>query len=280
MRFFIALAFLSFIIPTVAQTQPNEARLGRFSYANASTTDPTYSTFVIPLDQQKGVQLNPTTTAPWVDGQPGQYYPWFFKIGSFTRYLMAPSGTNTVSYTYAFKNPVSAFGSTANGTPLYICKSYRFGFYAGGQNDNNDLPAEASIQIYSKAAFNIPTTTGQTPIKIEPIDLAHWKDVAAGSSTTAWKSFGDNGYQKTIVTSVNGINILETTIQFALASSTDLSWGTRLKAPLLITHRALEGAQNYYFVVNYTGVTQVGTKTAWMAVTNAASPDTTGTDIP
>ncbi|HEY9154613.1 MAG TPA: DUF6531 domain-containing protein, partial [Opitutaceae bacterium] len=279
MRFLTALALFIGILPCVAQTQPDTARLGRFSFSNPSTTDPSYSTFVIPLDQQKGVQLDPNTTVPWTTGQSLDYYPWFFKMASFTRYLMAPSGANTVSYTYTFRNPIAAFGSTAGGTPLYIGKSYRFGFYAGGQNANNDLPAEASIQIYSKASFS-DTATGQTPLKIEPIDLAHWKDAAAGSATTAWKTFGDNGYQKTFITAVNGVNVLETTVQFALASSTDSAWGTKLKAPLLITHRALEGAQDYYFVVNYTGVTQVGTKVAWMAVTNASSPDNSGTDIP
>jgi RHS repeat-associated protein len=280
MRLLSAIAFFfAGILPGFALTQPDTARVGRFSFSDSSTTDPTYSAFVIPLDQQKGVQLSPTTTAPWVSGQSWDYYPWFFKVASYNRYLAAPSGENSVSYNYAFLNPISAFGSTAGGTPLYIGKSYRFGFYAGSQNDSNDLPAEASIQIYSKDSFS-NTANGQTPVKVEPFDLAHWKDAAAGGVVTDWKVFGDNGFQRTFVTTVNGVNVLETTVQLAYANSTDSAWGTKFNAPLLITHRALEGAQNYYFVVNYKGVTQVGTKVAWMAVSDTSLPDASAADIP
>lgn len=262
---FVAALVCTSALPAAAQTSPITARGGRFAFG--TSTDASYTTFVIPLDQQKGVQLDPMGFAPWSDGQPEDYYPWFFKIGTNTRYLLSTTGTGTPTWPTAVKWPMAAFGGEAGGSPMYVNQAYRFALYVGGQPNYADVPNQAILDVYAKADFG----PGQHPAKTtHTFLLPH----ALSSSLAAdWKQFGDNGFQKTFITAVNGVNVMETVVQFAMSLGPNESWGARYSAPLLITHRALPGAENYYFRFSCTGGVLVDGTPTWMAVSDPADKD-------
>lgn len=213
--------------------------------------------YVVPLDFQKGRQL-PITQSATVDPAPDY---WLRDISLPVSYLhQAGKG-----YTQQVQNPIAAFGSTFACPSLYIGKPYRFAFYPGAQF------AAAGIANTQDIIIHVIALTGTTAPEVlnNIIDLPSWKD------TSDWKTYGDQGFQKTIITRVNGVDMLETTIQIVLSANTDETWGALYQAPLLITHRALApAAATYGFIVNAHGLVVENGIAKYMAISSGSGTST------
>jgi len=97
------------------------AQTGRFSRGTGN--DPTYHSFVIPLDAELGTTNTPllTTTLAAMGGLSRLYHVDATNTGS-SAFI-----TNRI----AFTNAVAAFGQKYAGSPLYLGQTYHFGVYAG-----------------------------------------------------------------------------------------------------------------------------------------------------
>ncbi|WP_038172850.1 transglutaminase domain-containing protein, partial [Verrucomicrobium sp. BvORR106] len=222
------------------------------------------------------MQLSPTGIAPWASGLDYNAYPWFFKITGQSSFLLQ-NNSGTVTYPLEVQNPIAGFGSEAGGTPLYIGQSSRFALHTGGQSAATDVPDEMSIRVYRRSDF--AQQGNVVPVQVQALDIPHWKSASATNSAAEWKQFGDNGFQKTFVTTVSGVQVLETTVQLALEAGPDGMFGAGYSAPFIITHRALPGAENYYFSVAAVGNTMVGSNAHWLAVSDPAQAGTSGTFV-
>lgn len=203
-------------------------------------------------------------------------YPWFFKIAGQSSFLIQ-NNSGTVTYPLEVQNPIAGFGSESGGTPLYIGQSSRFALHTGGQSAATDVPDEMSIRVYRRSDF--AQQGNVVPVQVQALDIPHWKGASATNSAAEWKQFGDNGFQKTFVTTVGGVQVLETTVQLALEAGPDGMFGAGYSAPFIITHRALPGAEEYYFSVAAVGNTMVGSNAHWLAVSDPAQPGTSGTFV-
>jgi RHS repeat-associated protein len=204
-----------------AQTATN-ARSGRFSRGTGS--DPTYHSFVIPVDFQKGVSI-PLMGFEIVGSN---YFPY----NTWRGVLKHLNATNTGS-PLTFENQIVAFGSRAGGSPLYFNRSYTFGIYAGGTSPDQD--SALRIAVYDLNYTNV----GLINIPIPKL-----------SNTNDWNSYVTNGYTKTI-TAFN----LTTVLHFNPAVQT---WGARYAGQLHLTHIATPGPTNYIYQVELGGSTDLG----------------------
>jgi hypothetical protein len=146
-------------------------------YFRGKGTEPSYHSFIVPLDAQKGVLLtnvggNLTTLFP---GNPWTttYYHY-----DATR----PLGASNVNQRIQFNGPVVAFGSRVGGTPLYVGENHSLGAYAGLCQATNIN--QIVIKAYNRTGF---TLAGTLNIYIPQ----EWE-------TDAWKAFSTNGYSKTV----------------------------------------------------------------------------------
>ena len=104
--------------------------------------DPTYTSFVIPLNQQTGFRLDDLGNN---SENFGGSFPWFTRLQNDVAHafeLVAStngSGVSTNYYGYAtnFNNPIAAFGATAGQSPLYVNQQFKFGVYCGAQYETH-----------------------------------------------------------------------------------------------------------------------------------------------
>lgn len=190
------------------------ARSARFRRGHGVTVD--FYSFVIPLDGQKGVKLNPA----------GGNVDILFKTNCWSK-LLGHYNRENPSIPLSFKNPIAGFGSRVGGTPLYFGQDYNFGIYGG-----DPAPKYTNaivIEVYDKTMLTNVATVYLT--------------VPTPSQTNDWANFLTNGYTRT--TNVYG---LTTTLSFI---SSLVLWGTDSNGCYHLTHRATES--NYLYVVGIRG---------------------------
>src|SRR6266511_4336221 len=206
-----------------ALAQTDLVRTGRFT--RGTGTNANYYSFVIPLDEQKGLAC--TTTG----GLATSLYPWNVSGGTLYHY----NATNPASY-IPFVNPVASFGSRAGGSPLYIGQQYRCGIYSG------------QISPYFADSLVLQTFS---------ISGTNWTYVGAvalplpnPSNTNEWNTYLTNGYVRVITT-----NGLTTIITF---DQTYQDWGTTFQGTINLTHVADASATNKVYQIELAGLTDKG----------------------
>jgi RHS repeat-associated protein len=268
---------------------------------NTPTTDPSFDTFVIALNQIQGTALASTGNSGFTTGS----LPWFLSTSNPVAYhismqnnvpVSTPGGTldeqlGTYPASEQFQNPIVAFGAAAGGTntSLYTNQSYAFGFGSGGQTTYN-MP-DLRIKVYAKSAFT-PGTTNVAPVATFNFTLPR-------QGTAAWTTFAQGGYKMTLPALTSGSTTypLVTSFQyqpplFAGGAATTVPGGfgtspSEGSSPFILTHTDTSpGVPAYYYEIDYEGVSQVETITVsgnnvnelqepeWMAM---ASPSTSGT---
>jgi RHS repeat-associated protein len=187
--------------------------------------DPTYTSFIISLNQQTGFRLDDLGSN---SENFGGSFPWFTRLQNDVRTHLSlvvstnGSGVSTNYYGYVtnFNNPIAAFGATAGQSPLYVNEQFKFGVYCGAQyettnSSGTNFATPLRILVYNLTSF----TNGQTNL-VAPIAtnyLAIPRRTIANDSTN-WLRFATNGFSLTIET-----NGLRTTIQ--LVTGSDGAWG-------------------------------------------------------
>jgi len=145
--------------------------------------------FVIPLDFQKGVELDDMgdNAAKFPDDT-----PWFIQVPREQRYHfgLVDSGNGLVPDYEAtpFENPIVAFGSGAGGTHLYTDRTYRFGVNAGPMIQiGNENPHAYKIWI---------TAYRKSDLAQMPTDyiVLPRRNATATAEKAKWDSYVNNGY--------------------------------------------------------------------------------------
>jgi RHS repeat-associated protein len=221
-------AFHSIVIAVDAQT--NAARSERF--IRGSGTDPTFQSFVIPLDFQKGVQLDN------IGGFITNLYavnPWFLNYYHYD--ATNPASATNLSLRIPFRNPIAAFGERLGGSPLYINQPYEFGLYAGYPGDQF-YPNSVHIWVYARSNSALMTNVD---ISIPDVfDTGQFPLIVDESFTTT-------------------VTLTNYALQTILSSHPFQRWGTFLPEPVILRHTALSSvATNFFYVVEYAGYTDFG----------------------
>ncbi|MBS0631903.1 MAG: hypothetical protein JSS11_08320 [Verrucomicrobia bacterium] len=222
------------------------ARDGVFS--RGAGTDPQYHTMVVPLDFQKGVQLDLLGNSDATFGAATELdRPWFVRIDREVRYQVVMDGAGKPTWKnktidelranpqgLPYENVVASFGSAGGGTPLLTGQHYRFGLYAGYAyaNENNTL----MVDIYRKSDFATPGN--KTYIARKYIHIP-----SPGDSGSAWDDFARNGYMMSLDFAEDNHH-LKTTIRYAEGSGLPLGTpsytGTYVipPGPLIFDHQS------------------------------------------
>lgn len=234
---------------------------------------PPYCTIVVPLDLEQGVALNAAGNDQYcfTNSQ-----PWFLSTSNQTLYLPLGSSGGTNLARYPIANPMVAFGSQGNGSPLYVNQPYRFGVYAGGMDEGTGSATNViRISVYDAAKFTNGVTTNMVPTNTFTISLPR-RTIATDSN--AWVSFMTNGASTTFTT-----NGLTTTVEF-------LDSGDPANKPFglaffpsnginpVMTNYDLTGYKlthtasttNYFYRIEVLGKVQVATNILAPMATNAA----------
>ncbi|MFA6175236.1 MAG: RHS repeat-associated core domain-containing protein [Phycisphaerae bacterium] len=239
--------------------------------------DPTFQSYVIALDDQKGFQPDPmgNNASAFPSG-----LPWFMRVAKYTAYHLANTG-GTIAYNIPFENPLVAFGSQGGGSPLYTNQSYSFGVGTGGQLFADSTLGDVRIEIYQKSDFS-----GGDETNVEPVEgktrMVHLPRIG----TSEWDTFAQHGYvhEERITDVINGKTVdLVTTIQYVAAGVPSSQWGQDpllyanfRGAPLLITHKS--SSTDFVYKVSFIGRTvDSGDVAHWLAAENPTYPDYTGT---
>src|ERR1041385_1483123 len=207
---------------SVAQGQiSTNARSGRFTRGTGS--NPTYQSFVIPLDLEKGVQLDAT------NGNADVLFPGntWTNVDYHYNATNAASSTN-LSLRLRFTKPLAAFGNRVGGSPLYLNQDYHFAAQ-GGENGYTQF-ASFKIKAHSRTNFALLETTNVTIPR-------EWQ-------TNEWRQYLTNGYATKA--SFRG---LETSFSRLGVSR----WGTDTIDSYVLTHRATPTAPNYVFLIEVLG---------------------------
>jgi RHS repeat-associated protein len=231
-----------------ARPEPSMVRFHR-----GSRTDLSYNSFVLPLDLQKGVQLNDVGVEQYCYSSA----PWSLKTFKTLReHAWERVGATTNLTRFSIENPVVAFGSESGGSPLYTGQPYRFGVYAGAFNENSGQTNMIRVQVYNRASF----TGGATGIKAANTFTISLPRRSISADNTAWSNFVTNGNR--LVVETNG---LRTVIEFADAPDAYHNWGVSMPFGAManvvgggyrITHTAT--STDFYYVVEVLGSAQVG----------------------
>lgn len=229
-----------------------------------------YSSFVLPLDLEKGVRLNNTGNDAYGSGS-GQ--PWFFNVQKTTRQHAWQITTSTNLSRFPVDNPIVAFGESAGGSPLYLNQPYRFGLFGGAYNENLSQTNIIRILVYSRSAL-ASGATNVAPTNTIYISLPR-RDIAADA--TAWSNYVTNGNRVVVST-----NDLLTSVEFNngqnnyasdILAAWNLGWIYAIPTKVTIdglrlTHMA--ASTNYCYIVEALGQCEVGANVfAPMAVTNS-----------
>jgi YD repeat-containing protein len=214
--------------------QPNPGAISE-RFIRGSDFDPTYWSFVIPVDLEKGVFLK----------EIGGITTNLFSPSPWTNTLFHYNATNTGSR-IAIQNPIAAFGSRVGGSPLYYGQSYRFGIYAGDPSpaytNANSYTNALRINVYQQGSMAF---VGTTTI---PIPNPAW--------TNDWTAYLTNGFTKTV--SNFGLTTILSFDQNG-QDSWDVPTGANDLAYHLI-HTASQTATNYVYEVELAG----GVSSGWM----------------
>lgn len=238
------------VVPPVTTADSNR-------YFRGIGTDPTYRSYVVAVDFQKGVLLNPMGTVQYPSGS----LPWFLRIAKTTSYQIGVSGSS-VAYPTPFENPVVAFGAEGGGSPLYAGQSYSFGVGSGSQYLASPQANDFLLSVYQKNALS----GGQT--NVAPTALGGSAITLPRPGTAAWTTFAENGYVQTQTINDGGGNLLfRVSIQYAAGETNTDQWGQSGVAPLLVT--VTSNTTDYYLKVSYKGIASVNSLSYWMAVDDA-----------
>ncbi|MDB6021366.1 MAG: hypothetical protein JWQ04_1223 [Pedosphaera sp.] len=224
-------------VPTNSFGLAANARTGRF--LRGSGTIPSYWSFVIPVDLEKGVPLD--------------------NIGGVATNLFSPNPwTNTLSHynatnsgRFSFQNPIASFGSRVGGSPLYYGQPYTFGVYAGdpaptAYTNANAYTNAIRIQVYQQGTMAF---VGTTVIGIPN-----------PASSTEWAAFITNGYTKAVTNF--GLTTILTFDQPGLVTWDTFPGVSGNDFAYHLIHTASQGATNYVYMVELAG----GIASGWMVV--------------
>ena len=259
--------------------------LANTRFQRGASYDPTYTSFIIPLNQQTGFRLDDLGNN---SENFGGSWPWFTRLQNDVRsHLSLVSSTNvsglsTNYYNYItnFNNPIAAFGATAGGSPLYFNQQYKFGMYCGfqyetneptggqhGSNPTNTFVSPLRILVYNLSSFVAGQTNAIAPIATNYITIPR-RTISGDQS--AWLQFATNGFSLT--TNANG---LQTTVQ--LVTESGGAWGVvprftnAQSGTWLITHEATSNLGHGY-VVEGVGVVPLSTNLYPMVTNSAGVP--------
>jgi RHS repeat-associated protein len=258
-------------VPTLSFTPTPVSQWGEFIRGDLDDLD--YCTIVVPIDLEQGVPLNATGN--------NQYSftnskPWFLSTSNQTLLLAEALLTGTNLVTYPVANPMVAFGSQGNGSPLFVNTPYRFGVYAGGMDESTGAATNViQISVYDATKFTNGVTTNMAPTNVYTITLPQ-RTVAAESN--AWVSFMTNGASTTfasngLTTTVSfldngdpnnkpfGLTLFSTNNETAQTTNFDLVGYT-------LTHTA--SGTNFFYKIAVLGKVQVATNKLAPMATNSA----------
>lgn len=239
----------------IAQTNPL-AENKRFIRVPAN--DPQYQSFVIPLDGQKGIALDPLgDNAAKFSGS----LPWFQSIAKEQRRHLTQNPSP--GFNELFENPIVAFGSLGGGTPLYTGQAYSFGIYGGNRAEGTNLETsdqnslyygEVYISVYSKASF----TQGAT--NVPPLQTLRIRAPRKGSA--AWNDFITKGYQIEIPPVLAGLEIFLKLVESPTDPFNEM-WGVQYTSPMILTVKS--ASSDYFFLVETLGLFKSGPE--WFSTT-------------
>jgi RHS repeat-associated protein len=237
----LSMKFLSFFLAVAATSSQLNAQTNPFAetkkFSRGGGTEPTYKSFVVPLDGQAGIELDANGDTP----SKFSSLPWAHRISESIYKQLTISG-NSAAYV-SQTNPVVAFGSAVGGSSLYTGRPYRFGTYAGSRSQGApyNQPVSFVIYAYRKSDF----AGAANPVLA--VDAQTISPPSELSDAAAWKAFADAGFRFT-APSFRG---LSTTIEYVEGAFQQEQWGTSGKSPYIVTHTA--GDPNYYFEVRCLG---------------------------
>jgi hypothetical protein len=211
--------------PAFAQLSTN-ARTGRFSRGRGE--NPTYHSFLIPLDSQKGIALDD------IGGNATNIFPQPYWAGwDFYHYNATnPASSSNLEARVHFENPIAAFGERVGGTPLYLGQRYHWGVYAG-LNDSAHLLSWFDVRIY------VWSRLSNHWVAVLEMNIPDYNE-----ETNAWFQFGSNGY----TASVSGYGLRTTAYRVP-----NEAWGVERRRSYIFTHEASSNATNYIFEVDVLG---------------------------
>ena len=245
-------------------------------FTRVPVNEPSYQSFVIPLDSQKGIELDAMgDNSSKFGGATGANLPWFQRIAKDLRNHVVVSGTSA-NYTSQFENPLVAFGSLGGGTPLYTGQFYNFGIYGGSRAEGTPLettdpanPAyyDSYIWVYAKSSFG-PTATAVAPVAAIPIRFPR-------RGTAEWKNYITNGYQVEMPPNPNlaGTEILVKLVEdINPATVTDEAWGTAMFSPIILSIKT--DSPNILFVYEHLGYLKNTVTNQWFPTTAVVNGST------
>lgn len=225
-------------VPTGRYVLAAEARGGRFT--RGAGADPLLTSFVIPLEFQRGVPLDP------VGGNADALFPGHDWTTDFFHYdATRPAGLTPPAQRLRVRNPLVAFGGRVGGSPLYCGQAYSFLAYAGECVD----PALDLIQIRAL------DPTHRTVLSTQLIRVPRPADAGA------WSAFQSAGY-----TQRSQAGGLTTVLAFDHGSLAALSAGG--PGAFHLTHSAGADAAGLLFEISVTG--RVGA--SWMVIGGTGAP--------
>ncbi len=192
-------------------------------YIRGTGTSPTYHSFVIPLDFQKGVKLDD------VGGNATNLFPsntWVTNFYHFNATNPAPQ-TDT-NGRIVFRNPIVAFGARVGGSALEVGRTYHFGTYSGASTTTN-FP-QFRIKVYNRTNFALINTQN---IYIPPPWVSN-----------TWTGFSTNGYSA--MSSANGLTTF-------ITRKANLRWGLTWEDSYVVSHKADSTAAAYLYEIESRG---------------------------
>lgn len=188
--------------PAQAETSSSTPRSGKFVFDFQLEQEPTYQTFVVPLDFQTGVLMEETANTPWTPSSPSQFSSSF---------MLTATGIGAPNHTQAVKGPVAYFGSAVQASPMYEDTSYRFAFHAGDTSTPDYvIPTSLVLYVYQRSSFGTAPDMGLVQTLTLPLPtLASsnaYHEVSMAAATT-----DDNG--QITVASTAGMNVGNTVVK-------------------------------------------------------------------
>ncbi|WP_395744068.1 RHS repeat-associated core domain-containing protein [Prosthecobacter sp.] len=210
-----------------------------------------------------------------------------------------PAGTTVAAKVNATTLTLSA-PATATGTNVTLT----FGGWRAWQDAFPQVSVTGTSVTAGSTSVTVPSTAGMgagesvsgqgiaVGVVIVSVDSSTSLTISApavsnGNGTLvfggpgAWTAFGDRGYQATVSVNVpNGtgtLNVLDTVVQIVLPGNGEGKWGDNsiFSGPLLVTHKAHAGAEQYYFMVNSIGGVQAGGNAYYMSYDQDFNPTKT-----
>jgi RHS repeat-associated protein len=275
--------------PAFASTPLNTLATNVARYVRGSGSDPTYESFVIPLDSELGVKLNDTGNNTNLFGGAS---PWFTQIQNATYSHLGQTSSvtnttgtqvNTYGWVTNFNNPIVAFGSSGGGSSLLVGQPYHFGAYAGTQFESTNsagavFAAPLRVLVYLKSSFAAGQTNTIAPIATNYITIP--RRTIMGDQT-AWSQFLTNGLSVSM--NANGLNTMVQLVEepplnpltnFVSTLSTSTITNTNA-APLTnwnqlaVTNQAPQATNEFQTVLTLGSGPTVGAWGVHLAFTNA-----------